>query len=80
MPLTDAQIKAYKPLDKPYKSPKEQGLFLLVNPNGSRLWRHAYSFIRPNVAAMGWVWDSPSVWTHPQTHRRRPIAPKTGSM
>lgn len=44
MTLTDAQIKAYRPLDKAYKSPKERGLFLLVNPNGSRLWRHAYTF------------------------------------
>lgn len=44
MQLTDAQIKACKPQERPYKTQKEQGLFLLINPSGSRLWRHAYSF------------------------------------
>lgn len=44
MPLTDNAIKALKPKDKPYKASDEKGLFLLVNPNGSRYWRFKYRF------------------------------------
>jgi integrase len=44
MVLTEALIRSCKPLDMPYKTAKEQGLFLLINPNGSRLWRQAYVF------------------------------------
>ena len=44
MPLTDNAIKALKPQDKPYKASDEKGLFLLVNPNGSRYWRLKYRF------------------------------------
>jgi integrase len=39
MPLTDTAIRNAKPKDKPYKLADEKGLFLLVNPNGSRWWR-----------------------------------------
>ena len=42
--LTDTLIRNAKPKDKPYKLPKEFGLFLIVNPNGSKWWRLAYSF------------------------------------
>ena len=42
MPLTEATIKAAKPRGKPYKLADERGLFLLVNPAGSRLWRLKY--------------------------------------
>ena len=54
---TDAQIKAAKPgynpninrktgkphgeTEKPYKFPKENGLYLLVYPNGHKGWRHS---------------------------------------
>jgi len=44
--LTDTQVRNTKPKEKPYKLPKELGLYLLVNPNGSKLWRLAYSFNR----------------------------------
>jgi integrase len=44
MPLTDTAIRNAKIAAKPYKLPKEQGLFVLINPNGSKLWRLAYSF------------------------------------
>ena len=40
--LTDAVIKNYKPKNKPYKVSDGKGLFLLINPNGSRLWRLKY--------------------------------------
>lgn len=42
MPLTDSAIKTAKPKDKPYKLADGLGLYLLVNPNGSRLWRIKY--------------------------------------
>lgn len=40
--LTEAVIKAAKAAEKPRKLFDERGLFLLVNPNGSRLWRLKY--------------------------------------
>ena len=39
MALTDIAIKSAKPEEKPYKRADSQGLFLLINPNGSKLWR-----------------------------------------
>jgi len=42
MPLTDAKIKALKPKAKPYKVADFDGLYLLVNPTGSKLWRFKY--------------------------------------
>jgi integrase len=43
MPLTDVTIRAAKPKEKAYKLFDERGLFLLVKPNGARLWRFKYS-------------------------------------
>ena len=43
MSLTELAIRAAKPHAKPYKVYDEKGLFLLVRPNGSRLWRFKYS-------------------------------------
>jgi hypothetical protein len=40
--LTDILIKGFKPRAKPYKVADEKGLFLLVKPNGSKLWRFKY--------------------------------------
>lgn len=42
MPLTDASVRNSKPKDRPYKLADGHGLHLLVNPNGSRLWRLKY--------------------------------------
>lgn len=44
MPLNDAAIKAAKPADKPRKLFDEKGLFLLIQPHGSKLWRVKYRF------------------------------------
>ena len=46
MKLTDLAIKAAKPRDKPFKLSDSPGLFLLVNPGGSKLWRWRYRFDR----------------------------------
>jgi len=44
MPLTNVEIQAAKPGPKPFKLSDGGWLFLLVNPNGSKLWRMAYRF------------------------------------
>ncbi len=42
MPLTDTAVRNAKPREKPYKVTDMQGLYLLVNPHGSKLWRLRY--------------------------------------
>ncbi|MGJ0629553.1 tyrosine-type recombinase/integrase [Xenorhabdus bovienii] len=42
MKLTARQVDTAKPKDKPYKLADGGGLYLLVNPNGSRYWRLKY--------------------------------------
>ncbi|KRS11514.1 integrase [Roseovarius atlanticus] len=54
MPLTDTAIRNLDPREKPFKISDSQGLFLLVNPNGSRLWRFKYRFNgREKLLALG---------------------------
>ncbi|KAA0913219.1 tyrosine-type recombinase/integrase [Aquicoccus porphyridii] len=42
MALSDAKVRTAKALDKPYKIYDSLGLFVLVKPNGSKLWRQKY--------------------------------------
>lgn len=42
MTLSDVKIRNLKPKSKPYKVSDFDGLFLLVNPRGSKLWRFKY--------------------------------------
>ena len=44
MPLTDAVIRKTKPKAKPFKLSDSGGLFLLVQPSGSKWWRFKYRF------------------------------------
>ena len=44
MPLTDTALRNAKPKEKPYKLGDSQGLFVLVRPTGSKLWRLKYRF------------------------------------
>jgi hypothetical protein len=44
MALTDTAIRNLKPEPKPYKKSDGEGLYLLVAPEGSRLWHLAYRF------------------------------------
>jgi integrase len=44
MALSDLAIRGMKPGKKPYKTHDRNGLFLLVNPSGSKLWRWRYRF------------------------------------
>ena len=45
MPLTDTEIKKFKPEDKTYRRSDGGGLFLEVSKTGSKLWRMAYRFL-----------------------------------
>jgi Arm DNA-binding domain len=42
MALTDTAVRNAKPKEKPYKLADAQGLYLLINPKGSKLWRIKY--------------------------------------
>jgi len=42
MPLTETQAKNAKPRERAYKLSDSEGLFLLVQPNGTKLWRMKY--------------------------------------
>lgn len=42
MPLTDVRIRQAKPAAKAYKLADGGGLYLLVSPAGSKLWRYKY--------------------------------------
>lgn len=54
MPLTDLALRNAKLKDKPYKLFDGGGLHLLVNPNGSRIWRLAYRFAgKPKQLSFG---------------------------
>jgi len=44
MPLNVPAIRAAKGGEKPYKLFDDKGLFLLVTPQGSKLWRVKYRF------------------------------------
>lgn len=42
MPLSDTAIRAAKPREKQYKLPDGEGMYLLIRPNGARLWQWDY--------------------------------------
>jgi len=44
VPLSDVAIRNLKSRDKSFKASDSHGLYLLVNPTGSRLWRFKYRF------------------------------------
>ncbi len=44
MALTDTQVRKVKSREKPFKMADGKGLFLVVNTNGSKLWRFKYRF------------------------------------
>ena len=54
MPLTDTAIKKAKPGDRPVKFSDGKGLYLLVNPVGSKLWRWKYRVLgKEKVMSLG---------------------------
>ncbi|MDY0040626.1 MAG: Arm DNA-binding domain-containing protein [Desulforhabdus sp.] len=44
MALTDTATRSAKPAEKPIKLTDGGGLYLLLQPNGSRWWRFDYRF------------------------------------
>ena len=42
MGMTDAEIRALKPKEKPYKVRVDRGLYIHIQPGGSKLWRFRY--------------------------------------
>lgn len=54
MSLTNTQIIAAKPAEKPYKLVDEKGMFLFVTPSGSKLWRLKYRYLgKEKLLALG---------------------------
>lgn len=54
MPLTDTAIRNLTSREKPFKVSDSAGLYLLVNPGGSRLWRFKYRYNgREKLLALG---------------------------
>lgn len=54
MPLTDTAIKKAKPGIKPVKLSDGKGMYLLVNPAGSKLWRWKYRVLgKEKVMSLG---------------------------
>jgi integrase len=54
MPLTDTTVRNAKATVAPRKLADEKGLYLLVNPSGSKLWRMKYRFAKKeNVLSFG---------------------------
>ena len=45
MPLTHFDIQNAKSQPRPYKLADSGGLFLLIQPNGSKLWRLKYRYL-----------------------------------
>ena len=44
MPLSDLKVRNAKRKEKAYKLADDHGLYLLVTPNGGKLWRWKYRF------------------------------------
>jgi len=54
MALTDAAIRATQPAKKPFKMYDREGLFLLIHPGGSKLWRWRYwAYGKEKLMALG---------------------------
>ena len=69
MPLTEVVVRSAKPREKPYKLADGLGMYLLVSPNGSRLWRLKYRFGgKEKLLALGAIQDTQS---GKSLHRKR---------
>ena len=54
MPLTDTYLRKVKGASKPLKKADGGGLFILIQPDGKKLWRFSYRFAgKQKTLAMG---------------------------
>ena len=44
MPLSDTALRALKQMERRYKRADQRGLYIEVEPNGSKLWRFKYRY------------------------------------
>ena len=56
--LTEVKVRKATPGDKPYRLADQRGLYLQVQPNGSKYWRYKYRFrqhgrLREKLMALG---------------------------
>lgn len=61
MPLTEKEIRRLAPDAKPRKVSDAAGLYLLVNPNGSKLWRMNYTFQKKQKTLAFGAWPDVSL-------------------
>ncbi len=81
MALTDTAIRNPKPDKKPYKKSDGDGLYLLVMPEASKLWRLAYRFAgkQKTISSvrtlwLRWQWRAtPGTKRAPARLRRRSV-------
>jgi integrase len=74
MPLTAMGAKNAKPHEKPYKLSDEKGLYLLVTPSASKLWRFDYRFAGKRKTLSFGKWDDVEL---AQARERRDAARKS---
>ena len=52
--LNDSKIRQAKPAERQYKLTDSNGLYLLVKPNGTKLWRYKFAFAgKENTYSIG---------------------------
>lgn len=74
MKLTDAMVRKSKPKPTPFKMADGGGLFLLVQPNGSKYWRLAYRFGgKQKLLALGIYPDVPLVLARERREEARKL-------
>ena len=60
--LTEAKIRGAKAAEKPYKLSDAKGLYLLIQPTGSRWWRLKYRYGGKERSLSLGVY--PTIWAH----------------
>jgi hypothetical protein len=56
MALTDVQIKAAKPSEKPRKLSDSQGLCITITPAGGKHWRFKFYYGPPTTTKASPIW------------------------
>jgi len=73
MPLTALSVKNAKSKSRPYKLADEKGLYLVVTPGGSKLWRFDYRYGEKRKTLAFGKWDDVEL---AQARERRDAARK----